>query len=120
MNLITVATTAEGSVQTQDGITLQIPADQIPDAVRGRPVILGIRPEHIHLNSQGIPAEVEMIETLGSEQLLHARCGQSPIVVRCPTSLLAATPFKPGDSIQLGSDGRHALHWFDVQTGRRI
>ncbi|CAM4288359.1 sn-glycerol-3-phosphate import ATP-binding protein UgpC [Bordetella muralis] len=120
MNLITVTTTAEGSVQTQDGITLQIPADQVPAAVRGRPVILGIRPEHIDLNNQGIPAEVEMIETLGSEQLLHARCGQSPIVVRCPTSLLAATPLKPGDAIQLGSDGRHALHWFDVQTGRRI
>jgi len=120
MNLITVSTSADGKVTTQDGVALQIPADQVPANVRGHSVILGIRPEHITLNSPGIPAEVEMIETLGSEQLLHARCGQSSVVVRCATSLLASTPFKPGDQVQLGTDGQHALHWFNPETGRRV
>ncbi|CAM4169531.1 sn-glycerol-3-phosphate import ATP-binding protein UgpC [Bordetella tumulicola] len=120
MNLLTVNISAEGTIQTQDGVLLQIAGDQVPASVRGTSVILGIRPEHITLNTAGFPVEVEMLETLGSEQLLHARCGQAPMVVRCPTNLLAGTPVNPGDRLQFGSDGKHDLHWFDVETGRRI
>ncbi|MVW73279.1 sn-glycerol-3-phosphate import ATP-binding protein UgpC [Bordetella sp. 15P40C-2] len=120
MNLINVVTSADGVITTEDGIALQIGAEQVPARVRGRKVILGLRPEHIVLNQPGITAEVEMVETLGSEQLLHARCGQSALVVRCSTHLLASRGVTPGAQIQLGPDSRHALHWFDQDTGRRI
>ena len=120
MNLIPVTIAADGAVTTQDGVRLQIPPAQVPETVRSRNVILGVRPEHVALNRPGIPAEVEMIETLGSEQLVHVRCGQTALVVRCPTNLLTTNPLAAGDALQLGTDDQHGLHWFDVETGRRI
>ncbi|MBO9357874.1 sn-glycerol-3-phosphate ABC transporter ATP-binding protein UgpC [Bordetella petrii] len=120
MNLMPVNVSGDGTLQTTDGVPLDISPLQVPAQVRGRSVTLGMRPEHMLLNAQGLPVEVEMVETLGSEQLVHCRCGQSAVVVRCATRQLADTPAKPGDRITTGPDGRHALHWFETDTGRRV
>jgi len=120
MNLMPVNVSGDGTLQTTDGVPLDISPLQVPAQVRGRSVTLGMRPEHMLLNAQGLLVEVEMVETLGSEQLVHCRCGQSAVVVRCATRQLADTPAKPGDRITTGPDGRHALHWFETDTGRRV
>jgi sn-glycerol 3-phosphate transport system ATP-binding protein len=88
--------------------------------VRGRTVIMGLRPEHMVLNSPGMRIEVEMVETLGSEQLVHGRCGKSSLVIRCTTRQLQEVVIKAGDQMNVGPDGRHELHWFDADSGRRV
>ena len=110
----------DGTVQTIDGLALEISPLQVPSQVRGRKVIMGMRPEHMLLNTQGVPAEVEMVETLGSEQLVHCRCGKSTLVVRCTTRQLSESSAKVGDRVNVGPDGRHPLHWFEADTGRRV
>ncbi|MEN4920446.1 sn-glycerol-3-phosphate import ATP-binding protein UgpC [Achromobacter spanius] len=120
MNLMEVQVAGDGTVQTADGNHLEISPLQVPSQVRGRKVIMGLRPEHMLLNTQGVPAEVEMVETLGSEQLVHCRCGKSTLVVRCTTRQLSESSAKVGDRVNVGPDGRHALHWFEADTGRRV
>jgi sn-glycerol 3-phosphate transport system ATP-binding protein len=88
--------------------------------VRGRTVIMGIRPEHMVLHAPGMRVEVEMVETLGSEQLVHGRCGDADVVVRCTTRQLQEATIKPGDQLDIGPDGRHPLHWFEADSGKRV
>ncbi len=120
MNLMEVQVAGDGTVQTADGTPLEISPLQVPSQVRGRKIIMGMRPEHMLLNTQGVPAEVEMVETLGSEQLVHCRCGKTTLVVRCTTRQLSESSAKVGNRVNVGPDGRHPLHWFEADTGRRV
>jgi len=120
MNLVPVDVAADGALRTENGLVLDIAPQQIPACVRGRRSILGMRPEHLLLHAPGVTGQVEMIETLGSEQLVHCRCGQHFIVARCATRQLSETPVKVGERISLGIDERYRLHWFDHDTGRRV
>jgi multiple sugar transport system ATP-binding protein len=55
----------------------------------GRKVVVGIRPEHVFVEEGkgGTPVKVELdlIETLGSEALLHTEIGETPFVVKAET-----------------------------------
>ncbi len=42
------------------------------------------------------------------------------VVVRCTTRQLQEATIKPGDQMNIGPDGRHPLHWFDQDSGKRI
>jgi len=120
MNLLEVNVAGDGTMQTAGGTPLDLSPLDVPQAVRGRRVVMGLRPEHMLLNTRGIEAVVEMIETLGSEQLVHCRCGQTMLVVRCATRQQADATPRVGETVQLGPDGRHPLHWFDADSGRRV
>ncbi|VFR24421.1 Glycerol-3-phosphate ABC transporter, ATP-binding protein UgpC (TC 3.A.1.1.3) [plant metagenome] len=121
MNLMTVQVGRQGGIQTPDGIPLHIAPGAVPQAVRGQEVVLGTRPEHLVMNGHGVGMTVEMVETLGSEQLLHGHFGATRLVVRCNTRLTAEAQNQVGDVVEIGlEDGRHPLHWFDLQSGRRI
>ena len=121
MNLIPVQVAGDGTMQTAEGnLPLDITPTDVPPAVRGRKVILGLRPEYMMLNTRGLSAEVEMIETLGSEQLVHCRYGNIQLIVRCTTRQLTEAPLTPGSRLDIGPDGRHPMHWFDADTGKRI
>ena len=65
-----------------------LPAELLGDAVRlaggqliplpstrhgGPAITLGIRPEHVTLHPGGLPLQVELVEPLGSETLVHGR-----------------------------------------------
>ncbi len=119
MNLIAVDVAADGTVRTADGIALAVPADEVPAHVRGRTGHLGLRPEHATLGRPGIPVTVELVETLGSEQLVHARCGAATLVLRHATRVAAQGPVSAGDEVMIGTDGHHPLHWFDAE-GKRV
>ena len=120
MNLIPVAVTADGQIKTTDGQQMSIPVGQIPERARGTNIILGFRPEHVTLNQPGIPLVIEMIEILGSEKLIHARVGETLVVIRCDVHDARSTQYALGDTIDVGPDARHPLHWFDPETTRRI
>lgn len=50
--------------------------------INGRTAIVGIRPEHVQLTNNGIPAEVEVVEMLGAEVFLYLRAGGQPLTAR--------------------------------------
>ncbi len=64
------------------------PLDELNNCV-GREIIVGVRPEFAEITSsdtdQQIKIELDLVETLGSEALLHATLGEDQIVLRTGT-----------------------------------
>ena len=86
-----------------------------PGTPAGR--ILGIRPEHLQLTpGQGWSLQVETVELLGAERLVHARLGQEALTIRLDASVTAPAP---GQTFE-ASPRTEKLHHFDVNTGRRV
>jgi ABC-type sugar transport system ATPase subunit len=56
------------------------------DVATGARVTLGIRPQHISIgsNSPGIPAEIRLVEALGSETVLHTDVAGQKVLVVAP------------------------------------
>lgn len=84
----------------------------------GRPVCLGIRPEHLQPCSdpeQGLPLVVRTLEILGADNLAHGRWGEQGLVVRLPHQQRPA----PGHVLQLRAPAEH-LHLFDAASGQRL
>ena len=70
--------------------TVEIPSSLDLGIVNtGRKVIIGLRPEHVLIEpeagSAAIPIELELVETLGSEALLHTKLMGKPFVVKAET-----------------------------------
>jgi ABC-type sugar transport system ATPase subunit len=80
-------------------------------------VELGVRPEHVRLG--GTPAgplgDVERVEVLGEDALVHLNVGGHALIARVPA---AARP-APGDRVGIGVAEEH-LHAFDAVTGERV
>ena len=105
---------ATGATFTVDGATLPLATV----APRDGEIVLGLRPEHAELRdgAGGWPLQVEMIEMLGAERLVHGRVGTLPFTVRQDSTLAAP---KAGDTVAVRAAGDH-LHWFDAATQRRL
>ncbi|RYY91663.1 MAG: TOBE domain-containing protein, partial [Comamonadaceae bacterium] len=78
--------------------------------------ILGIRPEHMHLDDSGWSVQVEQVELLGAERLVYGRIGDEAIIMRTDE---AAHPPKPGDTVKVAARPDR-LHWFDAASGKRV
>jgi multiple sugar transport system ATP-binding protein len=115
---VTVRTEAGKTAVEAAGLKLTITAANARalESYSGRPVIMGVRPEHLALG-EGAPglnfdARVDVVEQLGSEILLETRVGDHSITVaRVP----AETPIASGDQVRVSAQpGR--LHFFDPET----
>jgi ABC-type sugar transport system ATPase subunit len=83
-----------------------------------RDVILGIRPEDIHLangDANAVRMRVDLVEPLGSEILLHASAGDAELTARLPPHLRPET----GSEVALAFD-ESKLHFFDPETRERL
>ncbi|MDP9641713.1 multiple sugar transport system ATP-binding protein [Actinopolyspora lacussalsi] len=85
-------------------------------------VLLGMRPESLHLGSEGIPMTVELVEELGAEALCHGvvddgeGAGDSErLIVR----LDARTPPKVGERVTVGFRADE-VHVFSADSGERL
>ncbi|MFS0757293.1 ABC transporter ATP-binding protein [Noviherbaspirillum sp. 1P10PC] len=107
MNILPLAESAAGMViEGSEGRAI------LPHG--GRPLQLGVRPEHIALVERGIPAIVESIEYFGADTIVGARIGAAPLLVRVPGQLSLAA----GDRIALDWETRHQ-YFFDRESGLR-
>ncbi|MCP1168345.1 ABC transporter ATP-binding protein [Limimaricola litoreus] len=107
-----------GPVAVANGARIALPAlDSLRNA-QGRRVIIGIRPEHASIEpmpgASAVPVELDLIETLGSEALLHSSIGETPFVIKAETG---------GDTAHLADvDAFHVaperIKVFDHETGR--
>ncbi|MBS0391604.1 MAG: sn-glycerol-3-phosphate import ATP-binding protein UgpC [Proteobacteria bacterium] len=86
-----------------------------PGGQSGR--ILGIRPEHIDLvESGGWEFKVETVELLGAERLLYGKVGGEDLTVRTEED----KPYpRPGETAHI-APRRDRVHWFDLESGKRI
>ena len=81
----------------------------------GQSVKYGIRPEHLQIASDGIAAEVVVVEPMGAEAELVVKIGDASFTVVTHGRSSA----NPGDRIFLQPDSANA-HAFDAESGRRI
>ncbi len=81
----------------------------------GRPVIYGIRPEHLEIAEDGLPARIAVVEPTGPETLLFLRFGETEIVA----AFRDRHDFAPGQTVHLLPRADKA-HLFDSATGERI
>jgi multiple sugar transport system ATP-binding protein len=81
-------------------------------------VVLGVRPEHLSLTSEGgIPATVSVVESLGHERNIACRLDDGTLVIT-RRDLDDPVP-KPGATVRLAAGPQH-LHVFDAQSGERL
>jgi ABC-type sugar transport system ATPase subunit len=83
----------------------------------GRPVDIGLRPEHVRLvvPDEGQPVEVEVVEDAGHERYLHLIAGGHRLVARAALAVHAA----PGDVLHVAARSEDA-HLFDAETGEAL
>jgi len=80
----------------------------------GKPIVLGVRPEHVALGSEGLPATVETTEYFGADSIIACRAGSQRVLVRMP----GKPDLGKGTAVHL-SWPASAAHIFDEETGLR-
>ncbi|MBO0737051.1 MAG: sn-glycerol-3-phosphate ABC transporter ATP-binding protein UgpC [Alphaproteobacteria bacterium] len=114
MNFLPARLTEHGRAAALDAGPLLAFADGPRDGEEGRRLAIGIRPEHVRLDPEGIPLAVDLLEPLGSETLLHGRLSDAtPLVVKL------AGPAPTGERFTVNLPPA-AMHVFDADTGRRL
>ncbi|TYC52202.1 ATP-binding cassette domain-containing protein [Rhodobacterales bacterium] len=92
-----------------------IPASALNKTSGASSLLIGVRPEAMHLQDGGpVSASVRAVEYLGADLLADCEIDGAPFQVRLP----ARRTVVPGDRIELGFEA-DALHVFDADTGRR-
>ena len=122
MNLIrgTMAGGDQAGFGVTDGsVTFAMESVAIRDNTpRGGDVILGVRPEGVHVNpssNNGVSALVEEMEPLGGETLLFLRAG----TVGLTAKVSGNQAFRRGEQVAVRLEPS-ALHWFDAATEQRL
>jgi sn-glycerol 3-phosphate transport system ATP-binding protein len=114
MNFLPGKGTASGAVALAGGGTLQA---GVPVA-DGRPVTVGIRPEHAvpaMLETTALAGTVEMVEQLGADVLIHIGYGGGTFVARVPHGMQPAL----GDAFGVRVEPARVFV-FDDATGQRV
>jgi multiple sugar transport system ATP-binding protein len=108
-----VADDGSATILAEGGAVLPLAA--VPEGAAGRAAIYGIRPEHIRLSDDGVPAEVTVVEPTGSEIQVFAKVGAEQITA----VFRERHRFEPGATIRIAPD-QYQVHLFDAETGKRL
>ena len=93
-----------------------IPLSAIPPGASGRRLVLGVRPEDIHIDSEtGAAAKVIVVEPTGAETHLSVEMAGHELVC----VLRERVTLKPDETVML-SVRKSAVHFFDPASGSRI
>ena len=114
MNLIKGTAKSNGSLNIEAGGS-KLPVTGAHKVQDGQPVVYGIRPEHLDLSNEGLPATVAVVEPTGSETQVFLRLGESEIVA----VFHERHHFEPGQTVHLRPRPEHA-HLFDGTSGMRV
>jgi sn-glycerol 3-phosphate transport system ATP-binding protein len=117
MNFLRGRVATDGdTVELPDGERLRLSEPQ----PAGRPVTVGIRPEHLLPAAAGadtLTLSIDLVEALGADTLAHGRLGASEasILARLPGS----STVKAGDRLTF-SIAPGELHLFDAESGKAL
>jgi multiple sugar transport system ATP-binding protein len=119
---VTIGRDGSGFIAESAALRLALPeaAQRGLAAWQGRPVIMGVRPEHLALGDgapgRAFAARVEVVEQLGAEIVLETRVGDTRVTV---ARVEPEAAIRAGDQIRLSvPPGR--LHFFDPETEAAI
>ena len=115
MNFLAASLTGEGrGAALAAGPVLRF-ADGRRPGPEGRRLTIGIRPEHLRLDPEGMEMQVELVEPLGSETVLHGTLpGGEALTLRLQGPALA------GSGRLRVSLPPESLHVFDAESGLRL
>ena len=89
--------------------------DKVPSEV-----IVGVRPVHVHLSSDGIDATVDVSELMGSELHLHVNSAGKDVVIVVPTTDIDIDSVHGGHKPVKYSFRPELMHFFDKETEKNI
>jgi multiple sugar transport system ATP-binding protein len=112
MNMVK-GTVTGGKLRMDDGTEWPLPTNGA--APKEGPAVYGVRPEHLQLDSGGIPATVQVVEPTGSETQVLMRIGGQPVIGAFRERVTA----RPGDILPVRPDTA-LVHLFDQQSGARL
>jgi sn-glycerol 3-phosphate transport system ATP-binding protein len=112
MNLIEGQLDESGAVLVCDDLRIDLSEvlKDHPDRRREGALTLGIRPEDLRPTHEGRPSisgEVDIVEDLGSDRIIHLKCGNKELVVRLP----GHASVRQGEILNLTADAGR-LHLF--------
>jgi multiple sugar transport system ATP-binding protein len=121
MNFLTAQT--DGSGLRVGDLALRLsgqPGRIATDRPAGSTLVVGFRPEHMDIvDGQAdvvtIPVQVDVVEYLGNEELIHAQSADNEIVAIVPS----ARQVKAGDRVNLGVS-LDKLHLFDAESEQSL
>ena len=115
--------TADGYTLTVMGKTVSLTPEQSTKlanaGVESRSVTVGVRPVHITLGENGIGAEVDVSELMGSELHLHLTADGQDIVAVIPTANIDSGAYARHTAVQFGFDAK-LVHLFDPETEENL
>lgn len=115
MNFIDGHIRVNGTAWVEAAGGVKLPIASAPANSDGRPVIYGVRPEHLELSNEGTDAQVTVVEPTGAEtQLLAKLAGANVVAIYRDRRDL-----RPGQTVRLCSR-LDAVHLFDGHTRQRI
>ena len=83
-------------------------------------VTVGVRPVHIDLAENGVPAIVDVCEMMGSELHLHANVEGKDVIIVVPTTEYDYSQFASGDTAIHFTYASKLMHVFDKETGKNL
>ncbi len=115
MNLVDGRLDGAGARFERDGLAIPLAQPRPVDA--GRPVVLGVRPEDLHLadGDGALCLAVRLVERLGADQVVFSDVAGAPFLVRLP----GTAPVADDDVLHV-TPAAGALHLFDPDTGLRL
>jgi multiple sugar transport system ATP-binding protein len=123
MNFVAATVRDGGAALAASRFSLPVPAALLSTTSGrdGMKVVVGIRPEHISDPSEArgrtakLTADIEIVEPLGDEVIVHARVGGDPLVYKTPPAVAPEAGQKREIAVKLDQ-----LHLFDAATEQRL
>jgi multiple sugar transport system ATP-binding protein len=121
MNVVPVTLTDSGRRLQHEAFAMQLSEAgiaRLPGGLKDK-LLLGIRPEHIAEagskdwpNTTRAQGTVEIVETVGHEVIVHARCGEDMLVAKLGAHRIP----RFGEQVELELDN-DSIHLFDPESG---
>ncbi len=120
MNFLAARIASDGDVVELSGGDRLSPAHRGLASHRGRPITLGIRPEHLKIATDGtgeVRLKVDVVEELGADTLVHGHFGSDDtgLTARLP----GARNIKAGEVLGLSVEPGQ-VHAFDAESGASL
>ena len=84
-----------------------------------RTVTVGVRPVHVSVGGEGIPAEIDVSELMGSELHLHLNAQGDDVVAVVPTANIDANAYPRHTQVSFSFDPK-LIHLFDPESEKNL
>ncbi len=117
INLIqgTIESGADGAYLKAEHSDISWPLPPGAKTLSGETVQLGVRPEHIRLDPNGLHAEVVFVEPTGADTHVNLRVGGKTMTA----VFRERVDVKPGEVIRIAADVE-LMHLFESESGKRV